>query len=316
MSLCERIAVIGAGLAGLAAAGRLAEAGHPVTVFEKSRGVGGRCATRRHLSGAYDHGAQYLRLRSPEGQMLARQLQARGVLTPWPALEDGEAWVGQPGMNDLPRALASGLDIRLQHTVKALHRQAEGWRLEGAEGWHSGPFDAVLLTAPLPQTLALLPAEFPGQGALQAVRYEPCWTLLLAYAEGPEGPRGGPWRALNPALAWVAEDSAKPGRAAGRRYTVQAGAEWSQHYLEAGPEAVRGQLLGEFRAWSGLHAEPLAVQIHRWRYARVVNPLPQPRWEPALGLGIAGDGLGGPRLEAAWLSGRRLAELLIDEPRR
>ena len=55
--------MIGAGLAGLAAARSLADAGVTVTVFEKSRGVGGRTATRREGLWAFDHGAQYATFR-------------------------------------------------------------------------------------------------------------------------------------------------------------------------------------------------------------------------------------------------------------
>ena len=55
--MTERIAIIGAGLAGLSAARALTAAGHTPVVFEKSRGLGGRLATRRTEFGPIDHGA-------------------------------------------------------------------------------------------------------------------------------------------------------------------------------------------------------------------------------------------------------------------
>lgn len=51
------VAVIGAGIAGLTATVELAALGHAVALFDKSRGPGGRCATRRSAVGAFDHGA-------------------------------------------------------------------------------------------------------------------------------------------------------------------------------------------------------------------------------------------------------------------
>ena len=58
-----RVAIIGAGLAGATLAYELNEAeGFEVTIFEKSRGVGGRMSTRYGDSHEYDHGAQFFTL--------------------------------------------------------------------------------------------------------------------------------------------------------------------------------------------------------------------------------------------------------------
>ncbi|MFM7274112.1 MAG: FAD-dependent oxidoreductase, partial [Gammaproteobacteria bacterium] len=58
----QRIAVIGAGIAGLALARALADAAE-VTVFEKSRGAGGRMSTRRQEPWHFDHGTQFFTVR-------------------------------------------------------------------------------------------------------------------------------------------------------------------------------------------------------------------------------------------------------------
>src|SRR5260370_14489795 len=55
------VAIIGAGCSGLAAAHELRDAGYSVTLFEKSRDVGGRAATRKQQGFVYDHGAQYIK---------------------------------------------------------------------------------------------------------------------------------------------------------------------------------------------------------------------------------------------------------------
>ena len=59
------IAIVGAGLSGLVLANQLA-ARHDVTLFEKSRGVGGRMATRRNFPYYFDHGAQFFTADSRE----------------------------------------------------------------------------------------------------------------------------------------------------------------------------------------------------------------------------------------------------------
>ena len=52
----KHTAVIGAGMAGIAVARTLMQAGHQVSVFEKSHGAGGRMATRNTPYGNFDHG--------------------------------------------------------------------------------------------------------------------------------------------------------------------------------------------------------------------------------------------------------------------
>src|SRR4028118_2371524 len=75
------VAVIGAGMAGLSCAQRLRQAGYSVAVVEKSRGAGGRVATRRVQGPRAAHGGCYL---APQGGGgvggggLWRELAARG----------------------------------------------------------------------------------------------------------------------------------------------------------------------------------------------------------------------------------------------
>ncbi len=57
------IAIVGAGIAGLAAAQTLIRAGQQVQIFDKSRGSGGRMASKRSEAGALDLGAQYFTAR-------------------------------------------------------------------------------------------------------------------------------------------------------------------------------------------------------------------------------------------------------------
>lgn len=84
-----RIAIIGSGLAGLTAARTLMQAGHEVTVFEKSRGVGGRMSTRQTEFGSFDHGAQYFTVRDDRFRTLMQWALAeapdwRGLGAPMP----------------------------------------------------------------------------------------------------------------------------------------------------------------------------------------------------------------------------------------
>jgi len=113
------IALVGAGIAGLSAAARLRELGLRVRVLEKSRGLGGRSATRRIGRLGFDHGAQYLTVREPALEKALAPLIQREIVALWkPRVvrlapdgarspgKEGRRFVGVPGMST--SAAASG----------------------------------------------------------------------------------------------------------------------------------------------------------------------------------------------------------------
>ena len=70
----KRIAIIGAGLAGLTCGKALQQAGHDVVIFEKSRGIGGRLATRRAEPFYFDHGVAAFTASDDDFQSFVNQL--------------------------------------------------------------------------------------------------------------------------------------------------------------------------------------------------------------------------------------------------
>lgn len=169
------VAIVGGGLAGLAAARELRAAGRSVVVFDKGRAAGGRCATRRNAPYTFDHGAQFFTVReplfaatlAPFGDRLVQRWAGPfrtwqdGVLGPDP--RPGERYVAVPGMSALPRAFAEPLGSAVQAglRVEALRRDGDGWwlsvrRLADEVRFAYGPFAALVLTLPPPQARALL----------------------------------------------------------------------------------------------------------------------------------------------------------------
>ena len=298
------VAVIGAGLAGLTAARRLDAAGHDVTIFEKSRGAGGRTATRRSERGRFDHGAPFLH--GAEG--------LPGLTEHVVRLADGARLalsVGAGANNAPAKALAAGLALRPGVRVGAIAADGRGWRLHDEDGSALGRFDAVVLTAPAPQAAVLLrePAPELAERA-DAVAYAPCWAAMAAW----DAPLGLDCTAVRDAhgLAWAVAEAPKPGREPGERWVLQADAARSEELLEATPETVGADLLGCFAvaAGSSLPA-PAQLSAHRWRYSRPRTPFA----ERLLRLGTlvaAGDWCGGDDAGAAIRSGAAAAAALVD----
>lgn len=303
------IAIIGAGIAGLAAARRLHDAGLTVRVFDKSRGVGGRMATRRAGAWRFDHGAQFFTAR---GEPFRRFVDA-GVRGGWAAPWREDRFVGVPAMNAPAKALAGGLDVVLATTVVGMSRTSGGWRLVESDGAIRGTFDAVLVTAPAPQAARLIStADIDPEPVFAATTYAPCWTMMLGFQDAPALPRDD-MRPNDGAIAWMARNGSKPGRPDGEAVVVHATPGWSRDHLEAAPEAVASALSTAFRGLTGVTVAPDHQAVHRWRHAMVETVAPRPCWwDPDAGVGACGDGFGGPRVEAAFGSGEALAALVLE----
>ena len=343
----QSVAVVGAGIAGIACARTLLQAGHDVTVFEKSQATGGRMATRNTEFGGFDHGAQYFTVRDTRFEKALAT--ASGLVRPWSAntvrildergrvvaasLPPKEAhWVASPGMNALVRhwaqPIADAARLQLETQVSRIEPDKlspKRWQLQtdgpGASSRvHSG-FDKVILAIPSVQAHALLLSSQQGKplmAALSGVAVAPCWTLMLAFPQAaqPNLPHLGPhWnaaRSTHHRIAWLARESSKPGRSAIERWTVQASPEWSQRHLEDDAERVKAKLLKAFTEVTGIRAEPPHADVHRWRYAQTTEPLGKSHlWDARSGLGVCGDWCLGHRVENGFVSGLEMALAIL-----
>ncbi len=318
-----RIAVIGAGMAGLACARELARADVAVTVFEKSRGLGGRLATRRDGALAFDLGAQFLTARSASFRRMVEICMRAGSIAEWrPRVrEDDRYWeapieewlVGAPGMSAAVRALPRSLDVRTGVGVHELLAGQRGWELLTDAGTPSEVFDAIAVAVPAPQALALLSSHGRGFHRISDVRMAPCWTAMLGFDEPVDtGAEAHRWTA-GP-LVWAACDSSKPQRPAGMQcWVVHASAAWSQERLGEDADDVAQMLWKEFAAACGLERPPPRwLRAHRWRHALVEQALGQACLvDEESAAGACGDWCIAPRVEAAFESGRALGHALL-----
>ncbi|NJL34073.1 MAG: NAD(P)-binding protein [Chloroflexaceae bacterium] len=226
--------MVGAGVAGLAAAQVLKRRGVACTVYEKSRGVGGRAATRTVAGVTFDHGAQYVKAPTADLERLFLETHAIDIERPvWVfnaagTIREGDPnqnadpkWAWEAGITALSKAMAQGLDIRFEVQIDHLELLSGqgGYRLLDAAGNNMGHADAVLLTPPGPQTAAIVAAstllerfQVPLLTELQKVTYRRILAVSLLYAQRPTLP----WYALvnidrRHPISWVACEHDKPG---------------------------------------------------------------------------------------------------------
>ncbi len=220
------VAVIGAGMAGVACARTLLQAGHQVTLLERAPAVGGRMLTQRTGFGTFDVGAQYFTVRDarlrrvlddcpsivrPWSVSTVRVLDEAGrVLASAPPPKEPH-FVAKPTMDALPMHWAEpiaqperfgGLAARLllSHQVQQIERDAlepARWQLrcelsaDPASPGQAvlGGFDRVALALPHPVAERLLATSALAPALrrrLTDVSVAPCWTLLLAYPQASQ----------------------------------------------------------------------------------------------------------------------------------
>lgn len=301
------VIVIGAGITGISCARRLAQAGRGVLVLDKGRGIGGRMATRRLPDGMIlDHGAQYLR---PETQGFAALLAEAGDhAAPW-ELPDGVVQVGQPGMSGLVRHLALGLTVRQSAQVTAIAPDQTGWRVMLGDQALSARH--LVLAIPPAQARALLGTDHDFAATLDRLAMLPSITLMAVLAA--DAPRPFVTRKDMGALAWIAQDSTKPGRDATQRtgWIVQSDPDFSADHIDIPFDELAAMLAPMLLETLG--AEPghlLHAAAHRWLYSQVDQPLGRPFLTDGR-LWVGGDWCLGPRAEHGWQSGEAIAQDLL-----
>lgn len=297
-------AIVGAGMAGLAAARHLTAAGQKVILFEKSAGIGGRVATRRVEGCILDHGAQVIKPDgSPLAEIMLHQLPTTElvqVLAPVRAVgHDGEILPADPhytaqyafayrhGMTTLPKLLVAALpadlfELRLGTRIGTIEEGRDGFLLRDDQGREIMHAESVVLTPPAPQAADLLaasrlqatPLTRTRIDALRSVPYHPCLTVLLGFAAPTPPP---PAYALLSAdrtqpLLWLAFEQAKdpcrvPHGAAA--LIAQLGPEISYALYSASDAEVFDLTLRELRRLFGAtYAYPAWRQVKRWRYSQ------------------------------------------------
>lgn len=318
-----RIAVIGAGISGLACALELARADARVTVFERSRAIGGRLGTRHNGDFVFDHGAQFITARSRPFVRFAEVAARAGVLAPWKprVIEDGrplgepfEDWmVGVPGMSSLVRPLTRNIDLQTGVSVHELLQGQRGWELQTDSGRQNQVFSGVVVAVPAPQAMSLLGHHGRAFRHLTDVRMAPCWSAMMAFEQPLEaGAEALRW--TQGPLTWAACNSSKPGRTEGpQAWVVHATPQWSREHLEADARDAARLLLSEFaRALGREIPAPVHLEAHRWRHALVEQALGLPCLvDEELAAGACGDWCIAPRVEAAFESGRALAHSML-----
>jgi hypothetical protein len=338
------VVIVGAGMTGLACALALQNAGYRVVVVEKSRGVGGRVATRHLPLSLVDHGAptveRALYDESPYGAYIAALVE-QGIVQPWSGNQIYDAYLSQgrwslalmqssgaaqyyaasEGITAIAKELAQSLPIELTQRVTGLHLDSNIWQITTEDKAFQAK--AVVVAIPAPQALDLcIPLVQDGLSAavisvLQNVQFDPCITAIAGYA--PSVPwQNLPWAELrchnDPIIARVICDRRKREMPTGPCFAIHSTPVFVMEHFEAADLSAVGQQMLDHIAqvYAPWFAQPELVQVHRWRYAIATNGYPGHPLSAQLSqpLWICGEWCVGSTIQNAFEVGLEVAQQL------
>ena len=339
----DRLAIVGAGVSGLATAWALRTEKVEITVFEKSRGYSGRAATRRRDGLCYDHGANHFKLHSDELETLIRDRLPSDELVEierdvWTFDAEGTIQKGDPASNAVPKwtyrrvintigkllAAEASAEVQRQTRVHRLVQEAKGWTVFDDVGDALGRFDGVVLTPPAPQTETLIRnsaiddnLRAPILKGVQAANYTSQFTIVLGYDRVIERP-GDFYALLNTdrdhSIAWLSFEEDKPGHVPeGQSVLIlQMAPDWTEAHFDDTRDPLAAEAINLASDLLGTDCtDPAWTDHQRWRYAlptSAVDSGPLRDAEDAH-LFITGDALVGKgRVNRALEAGLRCAE--------
>lgn len=276
------IAIIGAGISGLTAANILKDDAK-VTVFEKSRGVGGRMATRRAEPFLFDHGAQFFKARTEAFHSFIKPMLDQGIIQIWNArfsefkqnklinkviLDNDHHYVGVPGMNAIAKYLAKDIDVRVSTKIIAIQNHGK-WHLTNELGECVGIFDWVISTAPAQQTAELMPESFNHHSYITSAKMVGCYSLMLGFHQPL--PLDFDIALIQQSdISWISVNSSKPGRGESFSILVHSTNNWAELHSNDDREKVMEYLCHETNRIIGHDVNSATHKdLHHWRYANI-----------------------------------------------
>jgi len=325
-----KVAIIGAGIAGLGCGRELLSSGIESMIFEATSEVGGRCITKRVGPYVVDTGATSIAPRNMRvANAMLRELDCSELIKvekPIYVHQYGRIMPGDPtrsaidrytyrtGNGTLPHLLSDGLDIRLNHAITM--RDILVRRDFEIAGEH---FSHVVVTPPVTQALDMLRGLGEGRGLANCV-YRPCLSIALGF-DKPVEPL--PYHAfVDPEqrhpLTWVSIESVKSPDRAPEGHTAmvaQMSPAFSRERFESSDERIVGETLDYVQRLFGVSFASAAVSdVTRWQYSQ---PETTAQFDsvnrPGDRVIVASDGVMSGRVEYAYEAGVKAAHMIREQ---
>lgn len=298
--------VIGAGISGLNTARELNKNGELTIVLEKSRGFGGRIATRRTLNTTFDHGAQFYRLKEYTTS-LHQEFSANQLTQLWFEENSFKHYSSTKGMTLFAKHLAQNIETRLEFLVQTIQFRDNLWEIISDNG-ESICGERVLLTAPVPQALILLDKnQIPYPESLKNIKYTKA-LIALVTCETKVGLNKIYQENVSPFFSIADQQSKKVSPV--NAYTFTMDAKFSEENFEKNDEDNLNVIMSEInRVFPNLKIT--GAELKKWRYCQVQEVFSELYCEVQPNFYLLGDGFGGASINGALRSSQALLQFLV-----
>jgi len=316
----KKIAIIGTGFSGAVLANRLLQAGYQVTIYEKSRGTGGRLSSCRLGKDSADLGAPWF---EPTTDQFRQWLMARPEVTRWHAphsdfsglaLDSRTVYLSTPRQNSLTQNLIKGAKLCTESKVTDLYQSSDGIRLHRESEEIKNAYDAVIITVPAPQAVPLLTITPNLHAIASSTKTTPNWVAVVSLKE-KSGVTSDIFSGPHSTLYRAVRDTAKPGRNSWSRkeiWMLEATSEWSDRHRDSDQNTVGRSLIKAFEKIIKQPVDTGNMRIHRWLHARHQAVTKESfLWDAGSKIGVCSDWLYHQDCEGAWLSANALADHLL-----
>lgn len=314
----KKIAIIGAGISGITLARELSSS-NEVTIFEKSRGIGGRMATRRAGNYNFDHGTPFFRAKTKEFRNICQIAQNNGVIEDWKCqlveIVNGEIsqqepiknhpiLVSKPQMNSFCKFLGKNLNILLKKQIESLHFENDKWSLKTSENEIFDQFDYLFLAIPSHQVINLIPNNFKYFDIISNIKMTACFSLMLGL---PDNLELGFDAALvkDPIISLITINNLKPERPKNFSLIVNSTNIWAENNIDQNINSIKEKMIDQLKKIISIDLSNIEYEnIHRWKFANAdYRKGEKSLFDPNLSLGVCGDWLIVGSVENAFLSG-------------
>lgn len=299
-----KIAIIGAGFSGCNLYDNLKLRFDDITIFEKSRGVGGRLSTKYINDKLIDFGVPRLIPITEDLKEFCLDLTKNDILR-----ARYDEFFPKDGMNKICKFLIDEKNLKTNTKITSAKMVENKWNLKDEQGNSFEGFDKLFITIPATQILQMdIDLEEKIKEQLKTVTYNSVFTLI-AYSNDKKIEN-----ILdlydNENVEEIVDNSKKYFYKDFNSYVINSTRTYAGNLNMLAKEEILVKFLDTFSEKTKKELEQFALIPHLWKYAFAKTSLDIPYYlNENKNLGICGDYFNYNNLESALLSSELLSNL-------